>query len=531
MLDVVLKNGRVVDGSGTPWYKGEVGIKDDRIVAVSAAIEVEAAKTVDVKGQVIAPGFIDSHSHDDLYLLENPGGEVKLRQGVTTEVVGNCGLAPVPVNPERLEALRAYVGPVLGETDLNWNWKTYAEFLSRYAAKGVAVNVAFLAAHGPVRIAVMGFAERAASTVERERMKDLIRQAMEAGALGMSTGLLYAPGCYADLDELVELARVVGEKGGVYVSHIRGEGASLMDSVREALEIGRRAGLPVHISHLKAAGRSNWGKISGVLELLQQSRAAGVDVTCDVYPYTAGSTMLSTLLPPWILEGGVGEMVRRLRESSTRLQVKEELTRPGEGWDNIAHDTGWENIVISSVASEENKRLEGKSIAEVAAERGTTAEDVVLDLLCAENGQVLMVIFLMSDDEVRQVIQSDLSVLGSDGLPSKKGKPHPRFYGSFPRLFAKFVREERALSLERAVQKVTAFPATRFGLEGRGYLKPGMYADITVFDPEQIQDTATYLEPRRYPQGISHVFVNGQHVLENGELRPKLSGRVLRRAR
>lgn len=531
MLDYLLKNGKIVDGSGTPWFKGEIGVANGKIAYVGPGEDLPAHNVIDVQGEVIAPGFIDAHTHDDLYLLASPQGEVKLRQGVTSVIIGNCGLAPVPINKKYYDSLKNYTTPILGESGRAWDWTSYEDFLDRYSVQGTGLNLAFLAAHGPLRIAVMGFAERTASTDEITTMKKLLREAMEAGAVGLSTGLLYAPGCYADLHELVELAKVVAEYGGVYVSHIRGEGATLEQSVREAITVGERAGLPVHVSHLKAAGRANWGKINGILELMRESRAKGIDVTCDVYPYTAGSTMLSTLLPPWVLEGGMDETLRRLHDPEERSRVKNELARPGVGWDNIALAAGWDNIVVSSVASLKNKECEGKSMLQVAEARGETPEEAAMDLLCEENGRVMMVAFLMSEDEVRQVIQSDYSMFGSDGLWTKEGKPHPRLYGTFPRIFAKYVREAGVLNLERAVQKVTAFPATRFGLEGKGYLKPGMDADITVFDPDTIADTATYLEPCQFPRGITHVFVNGRCVLKNETIAAVRCGRVLRRYR
>lgn len=527
MLDVVIKNGMIIDGGGTPWYKGDVGIKGNKIVDVSPTIKKNTIKVVDVSGLAIAPGFIDVHSHDDIYILTNPEMEIKLKQGVTSVVVGNCGIAPVPANIKYLELLRQYACPVVGGYDLPWDWQTYEQYVNRCYGVGKNTNLAFLAAHGAIRIAVRGFREGEATQSELALMKDLVKEAMEMGALGLSTGLIYAPGCYADVHELIELACVVKKYGGIYVTHMRSEGPNLLNAVKETVEVGHKSGLPVHISHLKAIAPSNWKYIEEALDIIKCARRKGIDVTCDMYPYIAGSTMIGAFIPPWILEGGNQQAVLRLNDDIVRRKALEELKKPGSNWDNVALDIGWDNLVVASTYSTKNKSLEGKNIQEISIEWETSPADVILDLFCEEKGQVLMVNFFMSEEIICKILREEFTIVGSDGLPISGGKPHPRLYGTFPRLLGKYVREENVLSIERAIQKITSFPATRFGLNGRGYIKPGMYADITIFDLQRIRDKATYFAPRKFPEGINHVFVNGQHVLENGLLKSVGQGKLL----
>lgn len=513
MLDLLIKNGRIVDGTGNPWFLGDVGIKNGMITHVGL-VDIEAKEVIDAHRQIVSPGFIDGHSHADLLVLNDPQNDIKLQQGVTTEVVGNCGLAPAPFVKEREDLLKNYIDPVIGNTQWAWPWESVGEYIQTLMKAGISENVSTYVAHGALRIAVMGFENRPATKNEMEKMKELLQEGMEAGAIGLSIGLLYSPGRYASKEELAELCSVLPKYNGLLSSHIRGEGNNLIQSIKEVIWIAEKSGVSLHISHLKAAGKRNWGSVAEALDLIDDARARGLDVTCDVYPYDAGSTMLTTLLPPWSLEGGVKACLSRLRDSSARQRIKQEMSEEQEDWDNLIVSTGWQSVIISSV-SEKNKHLEGRNILEISHESGKDPYDTALDLLLEEEGNVSIVYFHMSSDDVEKVINDDRSLIISDSLGCVTGKPHPRLYGTYPRLFAKYVREKKILSLEQAIRKVTSFPAQRFYLGKRGLLKPGYHADITIFDPNKIVDTATYQDPINYPDGISYVFVNGVKTIEH----------------
>jgi N-acyl-D-amino-acid deacylase len=516
MLDLIIKNGKIVDGTGNPWLAGDVGIQQGAIVAVGQ-LSQEAHRTIDAHGQVIAPGFIDGHCHSDLMILDYPNSEIKLQQGVTTEVVGNCGLAPAPFFPETASLLQTYVEPILGRTSWEWPWNTVEQYMQTVAKASISENIATYVAHGALRIAVMGFANRPATREELDRMKGLLEEGLRAGAIGFSIGLLYAPGSYTSREEIAELCSVLPKYNGLFSTHIRGEGNNLIPSIKEVIWIAEKTGVSLHISHLKAAGKANWGKILEALELVEEARGRGMDVTVDVYPYNAGSTMLTTVLPPWVLEGGIECTLDAFRDPQMRRRVREELGSEQKDWDNLVYSTGWSSVIISSVQTAANRHLEGKHIEEISELRGQHPVDCVMDLLIEEGGRISIVYFHMSDTDVKEVIRYEKSLIASDSLHCETGKPHPRLYGSFPRIFAKYVREEKTLSLEQAVRKMTSFPVQRFKLGKRGLIVPGYIADIVVFDPDTISDTATYQDPRQYPTGISQVIVNGEITLANGQ--------------
>ncbi len=514
MLDMILKNGRVVDGTGNPWLFGDVGIKDGLIAAVGQ-IDVEAHQVIDVQGQVISPGFIDGHCHSDLMILDHPLSEIKMQQGVTTEVVGNCGLAPAPYVRSKGELLQSYVQPVLGKPQWEWPWESVEQYMDTVARSSPSENLATYVAHGALRISVMGFANRPATSAELEQMKQLLEEGMKAGAIGLSIGLLYAPGSYTSREEIAELCSVLPKYNGLFSTHIRGEGNNLLPSVREVIWIAEKAGVSLHVSHLKAAGKRNWGQVLNALELIEDGRARGMDITCDVYPYNAGSTTLTTILPPWVLEGGIGGALEVFKDPQLRARIRDELGQEQQDWDNLVCSTGWDAVYISAVNSEANLGLEGKHLAEISEARGQHPVDCMLDLLLEEEGRISIIFFHMSDEDVKQVIGYEKSLIASDSLTCETGKPHPRLYGTFPRVFAKYVREQKVLSLEQAVRKLTSFPVQRFKLGKRGLLVPGYIADVTVFNPNTIQDLASFEEPRQYPEGISHVLVNGKLTLHD----------------
>ncbi|WP_282940271.1 D-aminoacylase [Paenibacillus sp. RC67] len=512
MLDLILKNGRIVDGTGNPWFIGDVGVKDGQIAAVGQ-LDMEAHEMINVHRQVISPGFIDGHCHSDLMILDHPFSEIKIRQGVTTEVVGNCGLAPAPFVREQAELLQSYVQPVLGKTSWEWPWETVEQYMQTLSNSSPSENIATYVAHGALRIAVMGFANRPATSQELKLMKHMLEEGLKAGAIGFSIGLLYAPGSYTSKEEIAELCSVLPKYNGLFSTHIRGEGNNLIPSVKEVIWIAEKAGVSLHISHLKAAGKINWGKVLEAMELIEDARSRGLDVTCDVYPYNAGSTTLTTVLPPWALEGGIESVLERFRDPRLRQRIREELGQEQKDWDNLVCSTGWQSVFISAVHNEANRHLEGKHLAEISEERGLHPADCMMDLLLEEQGRISIVYFHMADEDVKQVIGYERSLIASDSLTCETGKPHPRLYGTFPRVFAKYVREDKVLTMEQAVRKLTSFPVQRFKLGKRGLLVPGYAADIAVFDPETIQDNATFEDPRQYPAGFSHVLVGGKPTL------------------
>jgi N-acyl-D-amino-acid deacylase len=526
VLDLVLKNGRVVDGTGNPWFFGDVGVKDGVIVDIGR-LSQKSQQTVDVQGRVISPGFIDGHCHSDLMVLDNPRSEIKLQQGVTTEVLGNCGIAPAPFTRENLDLLRSYVEPVLGKTEREWSWETVGQYMDTLVRARPSENVATYVGHGTLRIAVMGFENKAASSNELERMKHLLEEGLQAGAIGLSLGLMYAPGNYTSREELEGLCSALPKYGGLLATHIRGEGNSLIPSIEEVIWIAERNDVPLQISHLKAAGRSNWGSITRAMELVEEARSRGLDVTCDVYPYTAGSTSLTTLLPPWALEGGISRTLEMLRDPDSRKRIREELRHEQEEWDNLVASTGWDNVYISSVGKGSHATLEGKNVAEISESRSVDPVDCMMDLLLEQDGKVSIVFFHMANADVEQVLKWDKSLIASDSLHDQAQMPHPRLYGTYPRILAKYVRAEKLLTLEEAVRKMTSFPARRFKLDGRGLLAPGYAADIVVFDPATISERASYDEPKRFPEGISHILVNGRLVIESGVHRDERSGKVI----
>ncbi|HEU5140166.1 MAG TPA: D-aminoacylase [Bacillales bacterium] len=526
MLDLVIKNGRIVDGTGNPWFFGSVGVKDGLITHVGS-VDVESKEAVDAKGQIVSPGFIDGHSHSDLLVLKDPCFDIKLQQGVTTEVVGNCGLAPAPFVKKHGDLLKEYIEPVVGNTTWAWPWETVEEYIGFLAKSSLSENVSTYVAHGALRIAVMGFENRPATKKEMQAMKDLLEEGMKAGAIGLSIGLLYSPGRYASKEELADLCSVLPKYNGLLATHIRGEGNNLLPSVKEVIWIAEKSGVSLQVSHLKAAGKRNWGDVMKAIELIEDGRARGMDITCDVYPYDAGSTTLTTVLPPWSLEGGIPTCLERIRDFSTREKIKNELQEEQDDWDNLVVSTGWQSIIVSAVSK--NQSYEGRSILDISNELGKHPIDTALDLLLEEDGNVSIVYYHMASSDVEQVIRWDKSLIISDSLGCETGKPHPRTFGTFPRLFAKYVKEKKILSLEQAVRKVTSFPAQRFSLGKRGLIVPGYHADLTVFDFERIADTASYQEPAQHPEGILDVIVNGVRTIDHKQNLCSSNGKAIQK--
>jgi len=520
LFDVLIKGGRIIDGTGNPWFKADIGIKEDKISEIGH-LKSDADKIIEAAGLVVSPGFIDIHSHSDYNVLVDPMVQSKVRQGVTTEVVGMCGSSAAPMN----HAVRAYREKYSSSLDrgYEYDWETMDDYLNKVNSVGASFNLVTVIGHGTIRQNVMQYEDRHTTPSELDEMKQLVDESMKAGAYGISTGLIYTPGVYADISEIIELSKIVASHGGIYFSHIRGEGATLLEAVREAISIGEQAGLPIQIAHFKASGKPYWGQTVESLRLVEEARRGGVDVTFDQYPYNAGSTGLSALLPHWALEGGGDKILERLNDQKTREKIKESK------W-NITRDLS--TVMVSS--ADKHPDYVGKSVSEIAKIEDKDDMDTTFDLLIAENMRVGVVLFTQSEEDVRRVMKSPYGMVGSDGSAVSpegvlgRGKPHPRFYGTFPRVIGHYVRDG-VLDLQEAVRKMTSASAQRLGLRDRGLIREGFKADITVFDEENVNDEATFVNPHRYAAGILYVFVNGTLVIEKGEHTGALPGRALRK--
>jgi N-acyl-D-amino-acid deacylase len=519
--DILLRGGIVYDGTGAPGGCADIAITDERIVAIGELDDWQAGTVVDVEGLCVAPAFIDIHTHSDFSLLHHPEQLSVLYQGVGTQVVGNCGLgiAHIDSSPTFQQEQR-WLKPYGVEVD----WNSFEEHLQRVEAQGVGTNVIFLCAHGTLRKKVMGFAQRAPTAEELATLQREIARCMEAGAWGFSTGLEYVPGSFADTEELIELAKVAAEYGGFYTTHLRSEGDQLIESVAEAIEIAERAALPLQLSHHKAEGRANWGKVNQTLQMVSDAIQRGLDVMLDVYPYTAYHTSMAVAcLPRWVLEGEPKDVLARLSDPDQRARIIEQMRAQ-------AYD--WETAIIGSVPN--NRALQGLSVAQAAAEAGQSPEEFVLNLLLDHGLFVGVACFNLSEEDLRTVLRYPLTMIGSDGIgydPSKMGeeRPHPRSYGTFPRVLRHYLREEGLLTLEEAIFKMTGLPAARLGLTDRGVLQPGAYADIVVFDYARITDRATFREPHQLAEGVVHLILNGRWTLRDGHYTGARAGKVLRK--
>jgi N-acyl-D-amino-acid deacylase len=524
MLDLIIRRAAIVDGSGSPSFCADIGVKADRVAVLGELNGQVASMEIDGSGLTAAPGFIDIHSHSDIALPIDPRSESKVRQGVTTEVIGLCGTTLAPLSPrhrdEWIGTLELYPDSPVGE------WWSFGEFLSRLGRDGLGVNVLPLVGHGAIRAAVMGLADRVPDESEMATMEELLSRCIEEGAAGLSTGLFYPPGVYADTAELIRLARLVGKAGGIYFSHIRSEGAALLEAVEEAIAVGREAHAPVEIGHLKASGHRHWGKLDRALALLERARADGLDVQADAYPYRAGSVGISALLPAWALAGGMNETLDRLRDESIREQIKLEMPEQ-----ELVSETGWDGILVAYCV--ERPECTGKYISDLAAEDAADPIDWTLTLVAQTSGQVEVILFSQSEENVRKTLTHPSVTIGSDGVglsttgPLSAGRPHPRNFGTYPRILGHYVRDEGLLTLEEAVRKMTHQPATRLRMRDRGRISPGYKADLVLFDAETVEDLGAYGEPPRYPRGIEYVVVNGRLVVAEGEHTGELPGRVL----
>jgi N-acyl-D-amino-acid deacylase len=548
MIDLILRSGEVVDGTGAPRFVADVALEGERIAAVAPRLTAPARRELDIAGRIIAPGFIDLHSHSDL-LFTLPeaaqrsllGG--RLRQGITTELVGNCGYGPAPLAPEHLPLLQKVNGFITPD-DVEWSWRSFAEYLATVEQRRPLLNMAALVSHGAVRVAAMGMKPDLPTPDEYQAMARLIRESMDQGAFGISYGLIYPPGQFARTEELVKTSAWAASVGGFAAFHQRGSGASTcLEAVEEIIEVGRRSGCPVHHSHEESVGPEAWGLVERVIRREEEARREGTELSMDVIPYTWVCTTMLAIYPPWALEGGVEEFLRRLKEPLLRERMKREVGSSvpawppweGDGWImNLVREVGWDRIHVGHVNSAANQGVLMKSLLELADVRGKEPFEAVSDLMLEEGGVVTQLIFGISGDA-----QTDLPLLPllthpdrafvSDAWDIGKGSPHPGAYGAYPRVLGKYVLERKLLSLEEAIRKMTSLPALRLGFSSRGVLREGAIADLVVFDPETIRERATCANPRLYADGIEQVFVNGSQAVADGKLTGMQAGRVLRR--
>jgi N-acyl-D-amino-acid deacylase len=531
--DVLVRGGTVYDGSGRAGVVADVAIRGDRVVKVAkvppgstAALELDAA------GMAVAPGFIDVLSQSDESLIQDGRAHSAVRQGVTLAIFGERSLAPMTPGMKKASSRRQ------GAIRYDIDWSTMGEFLDSMQRRGLSINVAALVGAGTVRENVMPNLPGEASPEQLERMKQLVAEAMDDGALGLTAALIYAPGAYLSTDELVELAGVAGEKGGLFAAHVRNEGNGIEAAIDEMAEIARRGRVPVEIYHLKLAGRRNWSRYDDVVGKIESLRADGVDITASMYTYTAAQTGFDAAMPPWVQLGGYKKWAARLRDRRTRAKVKKEMLDPDvSSWDNLFAHAGAEGILLAGFKNPELHPLLGRRLSDVAAERGVDPAELAMDLVIEDGSRVGVVYFLMSEENVRRQVALPWMSFGSDAAaqspdePFASTRPHPRAYGNFARLLGKYVRDDKALTLAEAIRRLTSHPARTYGLEGRGSLAPGAFADVAVFDPATIADVATFEDPHRYARGVRHVLVNGVAVVRDGEHTGDKPGRALRRAR
>ena len=522
--NLIIRNGVIIDGTGSPPFKSDIGIKGDTIIAVKDLSRAKAETILDVKGLYVAPGFIDMHSHSDVGIFEVPIADNYLYQGVTTIVNGNCGYSIAPLTDKNK---REYLKRIRDRyPEFKVTWESFKEYLESLEDVRPAVNIVSLVGHGAVRSAVLGFEPLEPSKRDMKLMKELVREAMEAGAYGLSTGLIYVPSMYGDTREIIELAKIVAKYGGIYATHMRNEGVRLLDSVIEAITIGLKSGASVEISHLKASGKPSWGKVDAALKLITDYIERGYDISADAYPYTASSTSLSALLPREVRSGDAEEVLKRLRDENIQKDIREKL-------DNQLFEErylSWKDVLIAY--SKNHPEYEGKTLYDIAEDLGLDPVDTLVKILLEDELATGMILFGMNERDVEKVISHPYVAIGSDSSvgPFGEGKPHPRKYGTFPRVIAKYVREKRLMTLPEAIRKMTSLPARKLGLWDRGIIRPGYKADITIFNYYTIEDTATYENPHSYPRGIAYVIVNGEVTIEHGKLREdSRNGRILRK--
>ncbi len=528
-FDVVIRNGHILDGTGSPWYSGDIGIRDGRIAEIGNLSKARAKRSIDAQGLAVAPGFIDMLGQSEISIMANPHVPSKIFQGITTEITGEGG-SVAPTTPQLFAEDRG----TLDHYGVTAKWLSFSEYFANLERRGIGINLASYVGATQVRRVVIGENNRAPNASELERMKELVAQAMSEGAVGLSTALQYAPAPYASTEELIALASEAARSGGIYATHMRSEGDAIDAALDETFRIGREAGIPVEIWHLKAAGKRNWGRMPEIVARIETARRSGIDVEADTYAYTAWFNSFSAFVPPWAHDGGDSKMVERLKDPPTRLRIRKQMLNDSTGWDNEWQEIpGPEAILISVVTNPKLLPLQGKTIAQIASEEHKDPIDTIFDLLIADP-TMSVAVFGMSESDVSLALKqpwvsvdNDSQGTAPDGILGKE-HPHPRAYGTFPRILRKYVRDEKLLTLHEAIRKFSALPAQRMRLTDRGVLKKGMWADVVIFDPEKIHDVATFENPNQLSVGMQYVLVNGVTVIDRGEMTRALPGKVLR---
>ena len=526
MTKILIKNGILVDGTGKDRFKGDILVEGDKIVKIGEGLGENVEKIIDASGKIVSPGFIDTHSHSSMLLFKDPYLSPKIRQGITTELVAQDGMGPAPVNEETLSPWIKAMKGLEGEYPVEWTWRSVADYLERIEKLDLGPNIAYLAPHGNIRMVSMGLDNRMPTDEEIKLMQENLAKAIDEGAFGMSTGMIYPPCCYSEKNEFIQLGKVLHQKDALFVTHQRSEADYILDSMEEILDIGMESGCKVHFSHFKVCGKNNWDKFPKVLDRLDRAKEDGMHVSFDQYPYVAGSTMMSVILPPWVHDGGTDKLLERLKDKDLREKMKEDIAKGIVGWDNFVDFAGLEGIFVTFVGSEKNQDVVGKSLVEVGQIKGKDPLDAIFDVILEEENIVGLVDFYGTEEHVKLIMSRPEQNVCTDGIMG--GKPHPRLYGSFPRVLGKYVREENSFSLETAIYKMTGKSAEVLGLRDRGLLKEDLAADIVIFDPEKVIDKGDYTDPNQYPEGIDYVLVNGKILVEEGEPKPQKAGRVLR---
>jgi len=531
-FEIVITNGHIIDGTGSPWYSGDIGIRSGKIVAIGNLEDAQRTRTIDAHGMVVAPGFIDMLGQSELTILVDPRLPSKIYQGITTEITGEGG-SSAPQNDALIRADQ----PGYDHYHLTPDWRTFQQYFARLEKQGMGINLASYVGATQVRRMVLGDDDKQPTPAQLDQMKELVRQAMREGAVGLSSSLEYAPAPYAKTEELIALASEAGKFGGVYATHMRNESDSVLSAIDEALRIGREGHLPVEIWHLKVAGKASWGRMPEVVAKINAARAQGMDVTADTYAYTAWFNDFSAFIPPWAHDGGTAKLIERLKNPATRIRLRKDMTTPSSDWDNEWQEIpGPESILIGVVQNPKLLPLQGKTLAEVANIQNKDPMDALFDLLIDDNAGTGVAVFGMSEPDVALALQqpwvsfdNDSSGASPEGILGQE-HPHPRAYGTFPRILRKYVREEKKLTLEDAIRKCSALPAQRMRLADRGVLKAGMWADVVIFDPSTVRDLATFKNPNQLSEGMEYVLVNGVSVIDQGKMTGALPGKVLRGA-
>lgn len=533
MLDLLINNGLIVDGTGKPSYHANLGIKGDTIEFLGNHT-CAAENVIDAAGRIVTPGFIDIHTHSDLGILAVPTADNYVMQGVTTTVGGNCGFSLAPVNQKYFQDLQSYCAPFLiKEGSYSWDWSSFKDFYDLVSRTGLAVNIVPFVGHGTLRIAVNGFKDGACTDHELRAMQKLLAECLEQGAFGMSTGLFYPPGSFSSRDELEALFTVLHQFGGIYSSHLRSEGRYLVQGVQEAIELGEKFDVSIELSHHKAAPVKHWGKVCRTLQLIRTYSSKGVNVSCDVYPYNASSTTMMVLLPNWALEGGLSETLSNLKTPGFRKKIIEYVTSSPESEEVFIRDVGWENVIIASCPAQNDS--EGKSLLEIVGPNGSMEQQLnrFMDWIVEINADAMMVARSMSQEDVDTVVRYPDSMIASDSwisTPSLSGKPHPRAYGTFPRFINEYINKKAFFTIEEAIPKITSMPAAKMCIPDRGILKAGNKADIVIMDLPKVRDTATFASPKQFPEGVDWVIINGKVAVREGALLCITSGRVLKKS-